>query len=86
MELAARGVEGEKGSGCNGQVSEIKTHSRLPNRAYSVLQGVGSQKEEILHMLALLLLQAGQCWRQMTDWLRRIPTQYDCSSMETHLC
>lgn len=33
-------------------------------------------------MLALLLLQAGQCWRQMTDWLRRTLTVLLCK----HTC
>lgn len=49
MELAARGVEGEKGSGCNGQVSEIKTHSRLPNRAYSAARSWEPERGNIAH-------------------------------------
>lgn len=41
-------------------------------------------KEEILHLLALLLLQGGQCWRYTTDCPRRTLTQYDCS-VQTHM-
>lgn len=63
--------------GCNGQVSEIKAHSRLPNRAYSELQ-----RGNIAHACSSFTASRSML---ETDWLRRTLTQYDCSSTETHL-